>query len=46
MEELLTKLAAKAGEIWNDPVWSKVMAANIVAVFGSVLAWIGTIFNW
>jgi hypothetical protein len=42
MSELLAKIAAWAAETWNDPVWSKVIAAVILAVFGSV----GIIFNW
>jgi hypothetical protein len=46
MGELLAKIAATAARLWDDPVWSKVIAAGIVAILGSVVAWIGTIFNW
>jgi hypothetical protein len=32
----------KGMKIWHDPVWSKVIAAGILAA----IAWTGTHFNW
>jgi hypothetical protein len=39
MLELLARL-------WDDPVWSKVIAAAVLAVIGSIFAWVGNVFNW
>lgn len=38
MLEVLAKL-------WDDPVWSKVIAAGVVALIGSFFAWVGVVFN-
>lgn len=42
MDALLAKIAASVARIWDDPVWSKVIAAGILALIGSI----GIIFNW
>jgi hypothetical protein len=38
MDDILTKLAV----VWNDPVWSKIIAAGVLALIGVI----GTFFNW
>jgi hypothetical protein len=42
MDALLAKIAAAIERLWDDPVWSKVIATGVIAL----IAGIGTIFNW
>ena len=36
----LPEIAAVVKQLWHDPVWSKVIAAGIIAVIGLVFTWI------
>ena len=38
--------ASVLSKIWNDPVWSKVIAVGILAGISSIGAWIGVHFGW
>jgi hypothetical protein len=42
---LVATIAAEIERLWNDPVWSKVIAAGVITLIGLILARRGAVFD-